>query len=171
VSLMVELLPSAGRALVVGGGAVAERKVHGLLEAGFRVRVVALEVLDSIGQPGVEVLKRPFEAGDVAGNAIVFACTNSRKVNRAVGAAARDANVPVVVADSQEESTCFSPAVHRDGDLQVAVSTGGASPVLAREVRDQVAAALGTGWAERVQAARTARQERLAGAAAGEANE
>lgn len=162
MSLMVELQPSAGPALVVGGGAVAERKLRGLLEAGFRVTVVAPEIGERIRAAGVECRGRPFEAGDVAGHAIVFACTDSREVNHAVGEAARAAGVFVVVADSQEESTFFTPAVHRDGDLVVAVSTGGASPGLAMEVRDRIAAALGDGWDERVRTARSERQERLA---------
>ena len=162
MSLMVELQPSAGPALVVGGGAVAERKVRGLLEAGFRVTVVAPEIGEAIRAAGVECRVRSFEARDIAGHAIVFACTDSREVNHAVGEAARAAGVLVVVADSQEESTFFTPAVHRDGDLVVAVSTGGASPALAMEVRDRIAAALGDGWDERVRVARSERQERLA---------
>ncbi len=162
MSLMIELQPSAGPALVVGGGAVAERKVRGLAEAGFRMTVVAPEIGETIRAAGVECRVRPFEPGDIAGHAIVFACTDSREVNRAVGDAARAARVLVVVADSQEESTFFTPAVHQDGDLVVAVSTGGASPALAMEVRDRIADALGDGWDERVRAARSERQERLA---------
>jgi len=171
VSLMVEVRPAAGPALVVGGGVVAERKVRGLLDAGFRVTVVAPEILDSIRATGVETRERDFQASDVAGHALVFACTDSREVNRAAGEAARAAGIFAVVADSQEESTFFTPAVHRDGDLVVAVSTGGASPVLAREVRDRIAESLGYGWAERVQAARAERQERLAGMVAGDVDE
>jgi siroheme synthase-like protein len=163
VSLLVELLPSLGPALVVGGGQVAERKVRGLVEAGFRVTVVAPAVLDAIrAQPGVEVHTRPFAEADVDGHALVFACTNAREVNRHTGEAARRAGIPAVVADSQAESTAFTPAVFRDGALTIAVSTGGASPVVAREIRDRVAAALGEGWAARIEAARAERQARLA---------
>lgn len=171
MSLMVELRPEAGPALVVGGGMVAERKVRGLLEAGFRVTVVAPEIGQTICRPGVECRVRAFETADIAGHAIVFACTDSREVNRAVGEAARAAGIFVVVADSQEESTCFTPAVHRDGDLVVGVSTGGASPGLAMEVRDRIAESLGGGWDERVRAARSERQERLAATATGDSDE
>jgi precorrin-2 dehydrogenase/sirohydrochlorin ferrochelatase len=158
MSLMIELLPSLGPALVVGGGQVALRKVMGLVEAGFLISVVAPEIDPAIAPlPGVEILRRRFEDDDVDQHVIVFACTNVRAVNRAVGEAARSFGVPVVVADSQEESTCFTPAVHRDGGLLVAVSTGGASPSLAAEVRDRIAAALGDGWAGRIEAAREER--------------
>jgi len=72
---------------------------------------------------------------------VVFACTDSREVNRLVGVEARRRNVPVVVADRQSESTFFTPATMRDGDLAIAISTGGASPGLARLIRERVAAA------------------------------
>ena len=160
---MIELLPVAGRALVVGGGAIAERKVRGLVEAGFGVTVVAPEVAGGIRElRGVDARKQAFTDADIPGHAIVFACTNDRGVNKQVGAAARALGVPVVVVDRQEESTFFTPAVLRDGDLTVAVSTGGASPELAREVRDRVAAALGHGWAARIAEAGEKRATRLA---------
>jgi len=156
---MIELLPSAGRALVVGGGAVARRKVDLLVEGGFEVDVVAPEVGPELAaRQGVTVSRRPFSVSDVAGHAIVFACTDIRSVNAAAGEGARAAGIPVVVADSQGESTCFTPAVHRDGALLVGVATGGASPRLSQEVRDRVASALGPGWAERVEAARVERR-------------
>jgi precorrin-2 dehydrogenase/sirohydrochlorin ferrochelatase len=158
MSLPIGLLPRFGRALVVGGGGVAERKVAGLVEAGFAVTVVAPRVNSAIRGRVAEIRARPFEPGDLEGHAIVFACTDDRRVNRAVGEAARARGLPVLVADSQAESTFFTPAVHRDGDLVVAVSTGGASPRLAAELRDRVARALGEGWAHAVAVARAKRE-------------
>jgi siroheme synthase-like protein len=161
MGLMLELLPSLGPALVVGGGAVAARKAESLAAAGFAVTVVSPSIVKVLtGRPGFTLRRRAFVPADVAGHAVVFACTGDREVNRLVGQLAREAGVPVVVADSQDESTAFSPAVHRDGDLQVAVSTHGASPAVAAQVRDQIAASLGDGWAERVEAARAARAEK-----------
>jgi len=160
---MIELLPAAGRALVVGGGAIAERKVRGLVEAGFAMTVVAPEVSEGIHKlPEVDIRDHAFTEGDIPGHAIIFACTNDRAVNRQAGAAARARGIPVAVADRQDESTFLTPAVLRDGDLTVAISTGGASPALAREVRDRVAAALGSGWAARIAEAREDRTARLA---------
>src|SRR5690606_20832392 len=107
--------------------------------------------------------RRPFDDADIAHApwALVIACTGSRDVNRHVGELARAAHIPVLVADAQDESTFTSPATLRDGDLQVAVSTGGADPTLAREVRERIVAALGPGWGAAVAAARKAREERL----------
>ncbi len=158
MGLMLELQPSLGPALVVGGGNVALRKARTAAEAGFAVTVVAPRIAPEFDALGVRRIERPVEERDLDGAAIVFACTNDREVNRQVGIWARARRVPVVVADSPEESTAFSPAIHRDGDLVVGVSTNGASPQLAQHVRDRIAAAIGTGWASRVERARRERQ-------------
>ncbi len=160
MGLMLDLLPAAGPVLVVGGGDVALRKVRTAREAGFDVTVVAPLVKPELRSlPGVRVLQRPVEERDLDGHVVVFACTNDRAVNRAVGAWARSRRIPVVVADSAEESTAFTPAIHRDGELLVGVSTNGASPRLAQYIRDRIAAALGTGWGHRVAAARRERRQ------------
>ncbi|MBI2767440.1 MAG: hypothetical protein HYX53_16215 [Chloroflexi bacterium] len=160
---LIDVQPSAGVALVVGGGAVAARKVRGLREAGFAVNVVAPEIAPEIAAgPSVLLTRRAFEPADVLGKVLVLACTDDRAVNAAVLAAARATGVLGLAADDPGASTFHTPAVHRDGVLAVAVSTGGADPALATEIRDRIAAALGEGWAERVEAARAARQARLA---------
>ncbi|MEO8540472.1 MAG: bifunctional precorrin-2 dehydrogenase/sirohydrochlorin ferrochelatase [bacterium] len=166
MSMMVEFLPDAGPALVVGGGDVALRKVRNLAEGEFRVTVVAQEIVERIRQqPFVTVVERAFEDSDLEASppwALVFACTNDREVNRRVGALARAHNIPVVVTDSQEESTFFTPATIRDGDLAIAVSTGGASPGLAKYIRERIVTALGPGWGGVTYLARQERQKRLA---------
>jgi len=164
MSLLIELLPSAGPALVVGGGEVAGRKVRDLRDAGFALTVVSPEISEEIASTdGADLVPREFRDEDVDGFALVFACTNSRAVNRRVGQAARRHGLPVVVADSQDESTFFTPAAHRDGGLTVAVSTGGASPGMARDLRNLIAERLGPGWAEKVQAARRERRDKASG--------
>ncbi|MFQ5381151.1 MAG: bifunctional precorrin-2 dehydrogenase/sirohydrochlorin ferrochelatase [Dehalococcoidia bacterium] len=166
MSFLIELLPSVGPALVVGGGSVARRKVGGLLDAGFSVTVVAPRIADDVvALNGIRLVQREFRDDDVEGFALVFACTESRAVNERAGRAARKLGIPVVVADSQSESTFFTPAVHRDGALTVAVSTGGASPGFARDVRDRIRRDLGPGWAERVETARRERRDRSTGMA------
>jgi siroheme synthase-like protein len=164
MGLLIDLRPAAGPALVVGGGAVAARKVRNLAEAEFAITVIAPVVADEIrSRPFVTVIERAFEPGDLAlgyGFSVVFVCTDDREVNRTVGRLARAAKIPVVVADAQEESTFFTPATLRDGDLAVAVSTGGASPALARQIRERIVSALGPGWAQILQTARTERRAR-----------
>lgn len=163
MSVLLDIQPSLGAALVVGGGSVATRKVLALVQGGFDVTVVAPAIDERIRATGARLCQRSFAPGDTAGFALVFACTGDREANRLVGEEARAAGILVLVADAQDESTFFSPALHRDGDLQVGVSTGGASPSLAGAYRDRIAAALGEGRAEELAAARGARQRRRRG--------
>ncbi|GAB4330128.1 MAG: hypothetical protein Kow0010_14970 [Dehalococcoidia bacterium] len=159
MGLMLDLQPSLGPALVIGGGAVAARKVRGLAAAGFAMTVVAPAVLEEIRQrPGVCLRERAFEPGDIEGHVLVFACTDDREVNRLAGELARARGIPVVVADSQEESTAFTPAVHREGEMTIAVSTGGRSPAVAAAIRDQLAKELEPEWQARLASSRTRRK-------------
>ena len=140
MGLMVDLQPAFGRALVVGGGTVAARKVRALIDAAFAVTVVAPEVQPAIESlPAVAVRKRMFLPADLDGHALVFACTNSRDLNRVVGELARAAGIPVNVADRQEESSFFSTATVQGPDWRVGVSTGGRDPGLAKRLRKLLA--------------------------------
>jgi siroheme synthase-like protein len=135
----------AGRpVLVVGGGAIAARKVAGLLACGAQVTVVAPEVVDELtGDPSVVVERRTFAAGDCAGQWFVVAATDDRGVNAAVAADATAHGVWINAADDPDNCTATLPAVLRRGDLTVAVATGGRSPAVASWLRDRIAADLG----------------------------
>lgn len=146
MSIIIELLPEAGPALIAGGGRIALRKARNLAEGGFAFTVVAPTIDDAICRlPSATVIERAFEDADMDAQAwsLVFACTNAREVNRRVGELARERRIPVVVTDRQAESTFFTPATVRDGAVSVAVSTGGASPGMAKALRERVTAALG----------------------------
>ncbi|MEE8334756.1 MAG: siroheme synthase CysG [Alphaproteobacteria bacterium] len=134
------------RCLVVGGGAIANRKVGLLRRAGGRVTVVAIRAGRDIAALGddaaIDLLKRPFVAGDVSGMAIVIAATGDPATDEAVARAARDAGIPVGVVDKAGTSDIVFPAIVDRDPLIVAVSTGGAAPVLARRVRAMVEALL-----------------------------
>jgi len=143
------LLSVAGRlCVVVGGGPVALRKARGLLAAGARVRVVAVELAAApVDLAGLEVSLHPYCDGDLAGAYLVFAATGDRTVNAAVVREARRRGVLVGVADAPEDGDFALPALLRRGDLTVAVATGGRSPALAALVRDRLASQLGPEWA------------------------
>lgn len=130
-------------ALVVGGGAVAVRKVRDLLAAGARVHVVAPEPCAALLQlaadaPLLRVSRRPFDAGDVDEVLLVVAATAERAVNAAVARAAHARHRLVNVADAPEESSFTGAAVHRAGELVIAVSAGGV-PTAAARIRDAAA--------------------------------
>lgn len=137
----------AGRpVLVVGGGAVAERKVEGLLAAGAAVTVVAPEATEAIarhaGSGRIAWERRGYRAGDVEGRALVFVATDDAAVTLAVAAEARARGVWVNAADDPDHCDFVLPSVFRRGALVVAVSTGGVSPALARAVRERLEAVL-----------------------------
>ena len=128
--------------LVVGGGRIAEGKVHGLLAAGARVTVVSptlTPVLAALAAEGrIAHRARGFLDGDLEGAALALAATGDPAVSAAVLTAGRARGVWVNAADDPERCDFFLPAVLRRGALAVAVSTGGASPALTRAVRDEL---------------------------------
>jgi precorrin-2 dehydrogenase/sirohydrochlorin ferrochelatase len=128
--------------LVVGGGPVGERKVHDLMKAGARVTVVSrtltpeLAALASRGE--IRYLPEDFAEVQVEGMALVMAATDDPVVNARVSAAAQARGIWVNVADDPEYCTFIVPAQVRRGDLTLAISTGGASPALARQLREEL---------------------------------
>lgn len=153
------------RCVAVGGGKVAARKARRLLQARARVVVVAPEVDEELAAMATEVHRRPYRPGDLEGAFLAFAATDSREVNAAVAQEAKRLGVPVNVADRPQEGDFALPSTLRRGGLQVAVSTGGASPVLAREVRKRLEALFGPEWAGLVEEVGREREARLAGEA------
>lgn len=151
MALYPVFLELAGRrVVVVGGGRVAERKALALLEAGAALEVVsptATEALAAAAGGGrLTWHRRPFERGDLAGAALAFAATDARTVNALVAAEARAAGVPCNVADDPGACDFLVPSLVRRGELLVAVSTGGASPAVARRVREELSARFGPEW-------------------------
>lgn len=132
--------------LVVGGGTVAARKVDALLTVGAAVDVVAPALgtaLAGLAQAGHIVHHaREFAVTDVDGRVLVIAATGTRAVNAGVAAAAQAAGRLVNVVDDPALSGAIFPSIVRRGELTVAVSTGGAAPVLARLVRARIEALL-----------------------------
>jgi precorrin-2 dehydrogenase/sirohydrochlorin ferrochelatase len=132
---------------VVGGGAVATRKVRKLLQAGADVVVVSPEVCPELLGMEVEIYNRPYEYSDLEGADLAFTATDSREVNAAVTREARERGVRINVADRPSEGDFAVPSTLRRGGLQVAVSTGGTSPTLARRIRDELEEVFGPEWA------------------------
>ena len=125
--------------LVVGGGDVATRKVELLLRAQARVTVVAPELcpaLTELRNTGQLIhLAATFRDDLVGGQRVLIAATDDAVVNRAVAEAAQRQNIPVNVVDKPELCTFIMPAIIDRSPVIVAVSSGGASPVLARLLR------------------------------------
>ncbi len=145
---------AGARVLVVGGGTVAARKVASLLGTGAEISVVSpvaaaeLEALADANR--IRWIRRDYRAGDVAGCRLVFAATGERSVNGAVAEDADRAGAWVNVVDEPSASTFHVPASVRRGGLTIAVSTAGASPLLARRLRAELEAQYGAEYGDLV---------------------
>ena len=132
------------RALVVGGGDVAARKVRGLLAAGAQVTVVAPEAVDEIANDHrVRWHQRPYRRGEVASYRLAVTATGDPTVDGQVYWDAEAADVWLNSADDPEHCSFTLPAVTTRDDLQVAVSTNGRSPAVAAWLRRTIDGAIG----------------------------
>jgi siroheme synthase-like protein len=141
VTYPVNLVLEGKPVLVVGGGRVATGKVRRLVDAGADVTVVAPEVDDVIEALGVHIERRPYERGEVAWYRLVVTATGT-EVDGQVFADGEAAGVWVNAADDPAHCSFTLPAVARRGAIQVAVSTGGASPAMASWLRARYEAEL-----------------------------
>ncbi|GAA1509429.1 uroporphyrinogen-III C-methyltransferase [Sphaerisporangium rubeum] len=136
------------RALVVGGGRVAQRRVPTLLDAGASVVLVSPDVTpaldDLIAAGRVTWVNRRYEVGDCDGAWLVQACTSDRDANAAIAAEAEAKRIWCVRADDREASAAWTPASGRVGEISVAVTAGG-DPRRAAGIRDSVVDALRDG--------------------------
>jgi len=136
-------------ALVVGGGDAAARKAELLVRAGADVAVAAEEPgadVRTLAESGrVTLIERAFRTADVADCAVVIAATGHEHADAAVSEAVRGAGIPVNVVDAPALSTFIVPAIVDRDPMTVAISSGGASPVLARVVRARIEALLPAG--------------------------
>jgi precorrin-2 dehydrogenase/sirohydrochlorin ferrochelatase len=149
------------RCLVVGGGEIGERKTHALLDCGARVTIVSPSVttrLAALAASGRLVHRaRPFRRSDPRGCALAVAATGDPRVDRVVAAAARRWRAIVNVVDRPQHCDFIVPAVLRRGELQIAVSTGGRSPAIAREIRRRLERFFGPEYGELISRAGEAR--------------
>ena len=120
--------------LVAGGGSVAARKVERLLAFTTRITVIAPET----DIAGVRVLRRAVEDEDLMRADFVIAATDDRALNRHIAAVCREGRIPVNVADDPELCTFIFPAIVKRGDLTVGISTAGASPAYAWQLRREI---------------------------------
>ena len=147
------------RCLVVGGGAVGFEKAAGLAACGAAVTVVSPELHESFAQLEVDWVPRRYRVGDLDGAFLVIVATGDREVDEAVWHDAEELGKLCNVADVPELCNFILPAVHRQGPIAVAVSTGGASPALAKRLRSEIAELVTPEHAELAEELRSMRPE------------
>jgi uroporphyrin-III C-methyltransferase/precorrin-2 dehydrogenase/sirohydrochlorin ferrochelatase len=136
--------------LVVGGGPIALRKLENLRRAGAEIRLVspqlAPELAERVDDSHIDWRARRFQDADLDGVRLAIAATDDRAVNRRIGELARAANIPVNVADQPADCSFIMPSVIDRSPVVVAVSTGSASPVLARMIRARLESLVPAGY-------------------------
>ena len=134
-------------AVIIGGGAVALRKLRALERSGASVRIVAREVCPEIAamanSPSLEIREGSYTVSALDRAFLVVAATDNPLVNDQVCADAQERGVLVAVADKPAKGDCTFPAVLQRGELEIAVSTGGRCPTFAVDVRDAIGTQIG----------------------------
>jgi len=139
------------RCLIAGGGTVACRKALTLMDYGPDIVIVAPQVIPEMEQ----LIKdsrgkltwrcRKLEESDLENMDFVIAGTSDERVNRMISIWCRERKIPVNVADMQEECSFIFPALIKEGEITVGISTGGSSPALARYLKKRLKEAIPKG--------------------------
>ncbi|HEY6307623.1 MAG TPA: bifunctional precorrin-2 dehydrogenase/sirohydrochlorin ferrochelatase [Candidatus Angelobacter sp.] len=151
------------KVLIVGGGAVAEQKIEAVLRSATDVTVIAPQLTGRIRtwveERRLKHVATEYAPGMAQGYFLVIAGTDSEQINRAVYEEARKSGALANVVDDPGYCSFYAPAVVSRGDFQIAISTGGASPALAQQVRHELEDKYGpeygpwTAWLGRTRAA------------------
>ena len=138
--------------VIIGGGTVCARKAETMLRYGARVTVVSPKFTDEIeawAKEGLLRIKRKeYDDADLEGASMVIASTDDESVNSRVAADSRRRRIPVNVVDVTPLCEFIVPAIVESGSIQIAVSTGGKSPAVARTLKEDLKKLIGTEYAE-----------------------
>jgi siroheme synthase-like protein len=138
--------------LIVGGGAVCARKAETMMRYGARVTIVSPDITEEIAaweQAGVlAVCLKKYVESDLEGASIVIASTDDPCVNARVARDCRRRRIPVNVVDVTHLCEFIVPAIIEKGSIQIAISTGGKSPALARTLKEDLQRTIGPEYAE-----------------------
>lgn len=128
--------------LIVGGGRIAYRKAVLLNKAGAKLKVVSLTIADDLRElveaGGGECALREFTESDLDGCRLVVSATDDSHLNRQVSESAQQRQLPVNVVDSPEFCSFITPSIVERGPITIAISSGGAAPVLVRSLRAKI---------------------------------
>ncbi len=138
--------------LVVGGGAVGNRKVNTLLICGARVTVVSLDPTPQLKKLAAErsiiLIERAYRSADLKGMFLVIGATDDEKLNRQISKDAEQIGILCNIADRPEACNFILPSIVQRGDLVITISTSGQSPALAKHIRRKMEAQFGGEYAD-----------------------
>ncbi|MCH7735990.1 MAG: bifunctional precorrin-2 dehydrogenase/sirohydrochlorin ferrochelatase [Chloroflexi bacterium] len=150
------------RCVIIGGGQVAEGKITRLLDSGAKIVVIspdATQAIRSLAERGaLELDSRKYRAGDLQGAFLAIAATNDLVVNQEIFEEAERLGILLNAVDDMPRCSFIAPSIVERGPVTIAISTGGASPALARKLRETLAASPDLDWTEATSVLSKARQ-------------
>lgn len=138
--------------LVVGGGSVARRKVETLLEHGASIGIVSRmlcpELVGLVEKGEIRFLGKEFREGFLQGVFLVIAATDDKELNHQISLAARERGLLINAVDQPEDCNFIVPSIVNRGNLQIAISTSGKSPAMAKKIRKELEGCFGAEYEE-----------------------
>ncbi len=131
------------KCLIVGGGKVASRKLIPILESGMQVTMISPKIIDEIMQSAknfnnFNYKKRNFEKNDICNQFLVIAATNDHSINSLIAEIAKKKKILVNMAENMHEGDIIIPSVVNRNPIKIAISSGGASPILTRLIKTKL---------------------------------
>ena len=150
------------RCVIIGGGQIAEGKISKLLDSGAKIIVISPDATQGIrgfaerGQ--IELDLRKYQESDLQGAFLAIAATNDRMVNQEIFEEAEKQGILLNAVDDMPRCSFIAPSIVEKGPVTVAISTGGASPALARKLREKMEVSSALDWADATSVLSKARQ-------------
>ncbi len=137
------------RCVIVGGGEVAYRKACSLRDAGAYVTVISPDTCHELSkEKGLTLINKIYDESYLDGAMLVIAATDDEEINKKVSLDAGKRNIIVNVVDRPELCSFIVPSTVNRGDLCISISTGGASPALAKNIRKELEGIFGPEYGE-----------------------
>ena len=145
----IHLNVTGKKCVIIGGGKVAYRKACSLKGSGADVVVVSPEVCpEMVNEEGLVLIKKEYEECFLDGALLVIAATDNEAINKNVTEDAEKRSIIVNVVDYPERCSFIVPSAINRGDLCISISTGGASPAVAKRIREELEAVFGKEYEE-----------------------
>ncbi len=137
--------------VVIGGGTIAERKVLTMVEYGAKVTVISPNLTntlnDLVKKGTISYIPREYQYGDLKEAFLVVGATDKESVNEAVSKEGKERGILCNIVDDIPKSNYIVPSIVQQGDLQIAISTNGKSPAMARVLKEQLRQQFGPEYA------------------------
>lgn len=129
---------SDSKILIIGGGQSALKKIKILQRSGAQLEVIAENIIDEVYETGVVCFKKSYEKSDLRGYLMLYSCTNNEILDRQIASDGKEAGVLVNIHDNPALCQFVSPAIYRDGNISVAVSSNAENVYEAIRLRNQI---------------------------------